>query len=190
MHAITLQQGLLLSLIGTLFIFLIWGRYRYDLVAFGALLIAYLVGAVSIDEAFSGFGHPAVIIIALVLMRPSHRAVPKWRGGGRPQPSPGVRVLVKEVQAPQFKRQARAAAIHGREVREPPRAARADDDAARLMHKAARSLRRAEVETEARRRARACAKTSRARYSHFGQRRGGWRWPRRPWCRRRRRSRL
>ena len=138
------------------------------------------------------FGTPrlAHLIIALVLMRSSHRAVPKWRGGGRPQPSPGVRVLVKEVQAPQFKRQARAAAIHGREVREPPRAARADDDAARLMHKAARSLRRAEVETEARRRARACAKTSRASYSHFGQRRGGWRWPRRPWCRRRRRSRL
>jgi di/tricarboxylate transporter len=68
MHAITLQQGLLFSLIGTLFIFLIWGRYRYDLVAFGALLIAYLMGAVSVDEAFSGFGHPAVIIIALVLI--------------------------------------------------------------------------------------------------------------------------
>ena len=68
MHAITLQQGLLFSLIGTLFIFLIWGRYRYDLVAFGALLIAYLIGAVSVDEAFSGFGHPAVIIIALVLI--------------------------------------------------------------------------------------------------------------------------
>ena len=68
MHAITLQQGLLFTLIGTLFIFLIWGRYRYDLVAFGALLIAYLIGAVSVDEAFSGFGHPAVIIIALVLI--------------------------------------------------------------------------------------------------------------------------
>ena len=68
MHVITLQQGLLFTLIGTLFIFLIWGRYRYDLVAFGALLIAYLIGAVSVDEAFSGFGHPAVIIIALVLI--------------------------------------------------------------------------------------------------------------------------
>eukprot|EP00964_Phaeocystis_antarctica_P145331 scaffold111358_cov60-Phaeocystis_antarctica.AAC.5 len=65
----------------------------------------------------------ADLVRALVLLRPSHGAVPKWRDGGRPQPSPGVCVLVKEVHAPQLKRQRRAAAIHRREVGQPPRAA-------------------------------------------------------------------
>jgi di/tricarboxylate transporter len=64
----TTDQGLLFALIGALFVFLIWGRYRYDLVAFAALLIAYLLGLVPSDEVFAGFGHPAVIIIALVLI--------------------------------------------------------------------------------------------------------------------------
>ncbi|MEK9624487.1 MAG: SLC13 family permease [Halieaceae bacterium] len=64
----TTDQGLLFALIGALFVFLIWGRYRYDLVAFAALLIAYLLGLVATDQVFVGFGHPAVIIIALVLI--------------------------------------------------------------------------------------------------------------------------
>ena len=64
----TTDQTILFSLIGALFVFLIWGRYRYDLVAFGALLLAYLMGVVPTEEVFSGFGHPAVIIIALVLI--------------------------------------------------------------------------------------------------------------------------
>jgi di/tricarboxylate transporter len=64
----TTDQGLLFALIGALFVFLIWGRYRYDLVAFAALLIAYLLGVVSTDQVFVGFGNPAVIIIALVLI--------------------------------------------------------------------------------------------------------------------------
>jgi di/tricarboxylate transporter len=50
------------------FVFLIWGRWRYDLVAFIALLVALLTGLVPKEQAFSGFGHPATIIIALVLV--------------------------------------------------------------------------------------------------------------------------
>ena len=65
---VTVQQGLLFALIAVLFFFLIWGRYRYDLVAFAALLSASLLGLVPTEEIFSGFGHPAVIIIALVLI--------------------------------------------------------------------------------------------------------------------------
>ena len=65
---VTVQQGLLFALIGVLFFFLIWGRFRYDLVAFSALLSASLLGLVPTEEIFSGFGHPAVIIIALVLI--------------------------------------------------------------------------------------------------------------------------
>ena len=51
-----------------MFVFLIWGRWRYDLVAFIALLVALLTGVVPKEQAFSGFGHPATVIIALVLI--------------------------------------------------------------------------------------------------------------------------
>ncbi len=56
--------GLLLGVFG----FLLWGRVRYDLVAFAALMLALILGAVPVDAAFSGFGHPATVIIALVLI--------------------------------------------------------------------------------------------------------------------------
>jgi di/tricarboxylate transporter len=64
----TTEQGFLFALFGAVFILLIWGRIRYDLVAFGALMIAVVAGYVKPDDAFSGFGHPAVVIIALVLI--------------------------------------------------------------------------------------------------------------------------
>jgi di/tricarboxylate transporter len=47
---------------------LIWGRIRYDMVAFGALILALIIGVVPQADAFDGFGHPATIIIALVLV--------------------------------------------------------------------------------------------------------------------------
>jgi len=47
---------------------LVWGRWRYDLVAFAALVVAVIIGAVPKDQAFDGFGHPATLIIALVLV--------------------------------------------------------------------------------------------------------------------------
>jgi len=62
------QQVILFTLLILVFIFLIWGRWRYDLVAFTALLVALVVGVVPHEKAFSGFGHPATVIIALVLI--------------------------------------------------------------------------------------------------------------------------
>jgi len=47
---------------------LFWGRWRYDLVAFCALLVALVLGLVPTEQAFSGFGHPATVIVALVLV--------------------------------------------------------------------------------------------------------------------------
>ena len=64
----TTDQIFLFALFGTVFGLLIWGRIRYDLVAFSALVVAVIAGFVTPDEAFSGFGHPAVVIIALVLI--------------------------------------------------------------------------------------------------------------------------
>ena len=59
---------MLFTLFTAVFGMLLWGRWRYDLVAFSALLIALVLGLVPTEEAFSGFGHPATIIVALVLV--------------------------------------------------------------------------------------------------------------------------
>ena len=64
----TADQSILFVLLFLVFVFLIWGRWRYDLVAFVALLVALLTGVVPKEQAFSGFGHPATVIIALVLI--------------------------------------------------------------------------------------------------------------------------
>jgi di/tricarboxylate transporter len=62
------DQNILFILLVLVFVLLIWGRWRYDLVAFAALLVAVASGVVPVSEAFSGFGHPAVVVIALVLI--------------------------------------------------------------------------------------------------------------------------
>ena len=64
----TLDQLLLFGLLAIILGLLVWGRFRYDLVAFGGLIVAYLIGVVPANQVFSGFGHPAVAIIALVLI--------------------------------------------------------------------------------------------------------------------------
>ncbi|MBD3897562.1 anion permease [Halomonas sp. ML-15] len=46
----------------------VWGRFRYDLVALSALLASVMLGLVEADAAFMGFGHPAVITVAAVLV--------------------------------------------------------------------------------------------------------------------------
>ena len=62
------DQAILFTLLGIVFAMLVWGRVRYDLVAFGALIVAILIGVVPQEDAFSGFGHHATVIIALVLI--------------------------------------------------------------------------------------------------------------------------
>ena len=62
------DQVILFCLLGVVFGLLVWGRIRYDLVAFGALTVAIVIGVVPQEEAFAGFGHHATVIIALVLI--------------------------------------------------------------------------------------------------------------------------
>jgi di/tricarboxylate transporter len=64
----TTDQAILFTLIVAIFALLVWGRIRYDVVAFAALVVAFVTGTVPKDQVFSGFGHPAVVIIALVLV--------------------------------------------------------------------------------------------------------------------------
>lgn len=64
----TSDQIILLSLLGGVFVLFIWERWRYDVVAVGILMIAVTVGVVSSSDAFLGFGHPATITVAAVLI--------------------------------------------------------------------------------------------------------------------------
>ena len=64
----TTDQIILFSLFGGVFALLLWGRYRYDIVAFSALMLAVVLGVVPTEKAFSGFGHPATLVVALVLV--------------------------------------------------------------------------------------------------------------------------
>jgi len=64
----TTDQILVVAVLVAVVALLIWGRWRYDVVAFTALIVAVTVGVVPSAQAFEGFGHPAVIIIALVLI--------------------------------------------------------------------------------------------------------------------------
>lgn len=68
MIKISADQLVVFSTLGLVLILFIWGRWRYDLVAIFALLVVTIYGLVPPDAAFSGFGHPAVITVAAVLI--------------------------------------------------------------------------------------------------------------------------
>ncbi|HEX5815330.1 MAG TPA: SLC13 family permease [Methylomirabilota bacterium] len=62
------EQLLVLGvLLATIAMFL-WGRWRHDMVAVAALLACVAAGLVSFQDAFAGFGHPAVVTVACVLV--------------------------------------------------------------------------------------------------------------------------
>ncbi|GGE51299.1 permease [Halopseudomonas oceani] len=61
------QQLILLILACTVGLFL-WGRWRHDVVALAALMACVVCGLTPTAEAFAGFGHPAVITVAAVLI--------------------------------------------------------------------------------------------------------------------------
>lgn len=59
---------MIFGLIILMLLFFIWGKWRYDIVSLVTLLVASLAGLVPMDEVFQGFGHPAVITVAAVLV--------------------------------------------------------------------------------------------------------------------------
>ena len=62
------QEMILLAIVAATLALFAWGRVRYDMVALGALMAAVLTGLVPAGEAFAGFGHPAVITVASILI--------------------------------------------------------------------------------------------------------------------------
>lgn len=62
------DQFFLFGLLIFIFSLLLWGKIRYDIVTIAALFIAFVVGVIPHEQVFSGFSHPATIIIALVFI--------------------------------------------------------------------------------------------------------------------------
>jgi len=64
----TRDQTLIFLVLGITLGMFVWNRLRYDVVAVCALMAAALLGLAPPDDLFSGFGHPAVITVAAVLV--------------------------------------------------------------------------------------------------------------------------
>ncbi|MBT5030882.1 MAG: SLC13 family permease [Proteobacteria bacterium] len=64
----TLEQVYVFAILAVTLGLFIWGRWRYDVVALLALLAVIICGIVPATAAFEGFGHPAVITVAAVLI--------------------------------------------------------------------------------------------------------------------------
>ncbi|HRY26982.1 MAG: SLC13 family permease [Geminicoccaceae bacterium] len=64
----TLDQGLVIAIVMASMALFLWGRWRHDMVAMAALLACVVLGLLPAADAFSGFGHPAVITVACVLV--------------------------------------------------------------------------------------------------------------------------
>jgi di/tricarboxylate transporter len=65
---VTAAQLTIVAILAVTFAMFVWGRVRYDIVAGGALCAAVLTGLVPSADAFMGFGHPATITVAAVLI--------------------------------------------------------------------------------------------------------------------------
>lgn len=64
----TFAQVFVFGVLAATLALFIWNRWRYDIVAVMALLAVAVAGLVPPAEVFAGFGHPAVITVAAVLV--------------------------------------------------------------------------------------------------------------------------
>lgn len=64
----TLPQASLIGLFIAMLLLFAWGRFRHDIVAFGGLMAAVILGLVPAETAFAGFGHTATVTVACMLV--------------------------------------------------------------------------------------------------------------------------
>ncbi len=64
----TQDQILILAILACTVGMFLWGRWRHDMIAMGSLLACVLAGVLPAGDALAGFGHPAVITVACVLV--------------------------------------------------------------------------------------------------------------------------
>jgi di/tricarboxylate transporter len=64
----TFDQAIAFAVLGLCLVLFAWGKWRYDIVALIGLIAVTLAGLIEPSEALNGFGHPAVITVAAVLV--------------------------------------------------------------------------------------------------------------------------
>ncbi len=64
----TYDQALIMAIIAAAVGMFLWSKWRHDMVAIGALVVCVLFDLIEPQEAFAGFGHPAVVTVACVLV--------------------------------------------------------------------------------------------------------------------------
>jgi len=64
----TFDQTIIFTILFVTLVLFAWGKWRYDLVSLAAMSAVLFSGLVTTNEAFAGFGHPAVITVAAVLI--------------------------------------------------------------------------------------------------------------------------
>ncbi|WP_226642360.1 SLC13 family permease [Microbulbifer variabilis] len=64
----TFDQLLILIILAITIALFIWGPWRHDMVALSSLLACVFFGLIPPERAFAGFGHPAVVTVASVLI--------------------------------------------------------------------------------------------------------------------------
>lgn len=64
----TQEQILIFAILAVTMALFLWGRFRHDVVALAALMASVVGGLITPDNAFAGFGHPAVITVACILV--------------------------------------------------------------------------------------------------------------------------
>ncbi|MEJ2522176.1 MAG: SLC13 family permease [Gammaproteobacteria bacterium] len=62
------EQMQVLGVLAVTIAMFLWGPWRHDMVALASLLACVALGLVSAESAFSGFGHPAIVTVACVLV--------------------------------------------------------------------------------------------------------------------------
>lgn len=64
----TIEQITISGILATTLVLFAWGKYRHDIVAIFCLVLGVVAGVVPTEQAFTGFGHAAVITVAAVLI--------------------------------------------------------------------------------------------------------------------------
>ena len=63
-----MDEALVFAVLVFALVMFVWGKWRYDVVALASLLILAVLDIVPPSQAFLGFGHPAVVTVAAVLI--------------------------------------------------------------------------------------------------------------------------
>lgn len=62
------EQWSILAVMSVMMLLFVFGKWRYDIVALMALFACALLNLIPTNQIFSGFGHPATITVAIVLI--------------------------------------------------------------------------------------------------------------------------